>query len=70
MGDRIYKLTEVEFLQRDYEQSDCDFKSKEMPSATYTEPTPTVRSEIILSVGERAQLYYQDQKTKEVIIKS
>ena len=42
MGDPIYKLTEVEFMQRDYNESDCDFKSKALPSATYTEPTPTV----------------------------
>lgn len=58
MGDPIYKLTEVEFMQRDYNESDCDFKSKALPSATYTEPTPTVWSEIILSVSERANLYF------------
>ncbi len=66
MGDRIYKLTEVEFLQHEYESSDCDYKGKNIPSATYTEPTPSIASEQILSVRERAENYFHHMQSKEV----
>ena len=45
MADRLYKLTEVDLIQHDYEQSDIDAKGKELPSVTYTEATPSIRSE-------------------------
>ena len=65
--NRIYKLTEVDFIKHDYDKSDCDFKGQALPSATYTESTPTIRSEQILSVRERADNYLKHIESKEVM---
>ena len=45
MGDRIYKLTEVDFILNDYSQGEYDHKEKEIPTLTYTASTPSIRSE-------------------------
>lgn len=43
--NRIYKLTEVDFIHKECDQSEFDYKEKEVPTMTYTEPTPSIRSE-------------------------
>jgi len=43
-----------------------DIKGKALPSAAYTEETPSIRSEQILSVRERAENYFQHLASKEV----
>jgi hypothetical protein len=45
MGDRIYKLTEVDFIQNDYSSGEFDYKDKELPTITHTASTPSIRSE-------------------------
>lgn len=44
-NNRIYKLTEVDFIQTDYSYGEFDNKDKELPTITYTEETPSIRSE-------------------------
>ncbi len=54
----IYKLTEVDFINHDFTSSELDIKGKALPSAAFTEETPSIRSEEILSVRERAETYF------------
>ena len=66
MVDRIYTLTEVDFLPNDCSSGEFDDKYKEQPTVTYTETTPSIRSEQILSVRERADTYLKHLESKEV----
>ena len=66
----IYKLTEVDFMHNDFTQSEIDIKGKALPSAAYTEETPSIRSEQILSVRDRAESYFQSLASKEVSLGS
>ena len=56
--NRIYQLTEVDFIHTECANSEFDYKDKEVPTMTYTEATPSIRSEQILSVRERAENYF------------
>jgi hypothetical protein len=47
MADKIYKLTEVEFIQTECPQDEYDNKDKEQPTITYSPSTPSIMSEKI-----------------------
>jgi hypothetical protein len=66
MGDRIYKLTEIEFMPNECPIEEFDNKEKEQPTITYEPSTPSIRSEEILSVRERAELHFKNIESKEV----
>ena len=64
MADRIYQLTEIEDMVHDYEPDEYD--EKEMPTITYNPSTPSIMSENILSVRERADHHFKRLESKDV----
>ena len=66
MGDRIYKLTEVDFIPAECSSEEFDNKEKELPTMIYCPSTPSIMTEHILSVRERAELHFKQQESKEV----
>lgn len=63
---RLYKLTEVDFIQHDYSEGEFDHKEKQIPTVDHSASTPSIRSEYILSVRERADSYFNKIETKDV----
>lgn len=68
MGDRIYKLTEIDFIPAECLTEEYDSKEKELPTMIYSPSTPSIMSEQILSVRERAELHFKQQESKEVFL--
>ena len=68
MSDKIYKLTEVDFIISECLPEEYDNKEKEHPTIVYSPSTPSIISEQILSVRERAEIHFKQQESKEVFI--
>lgn len=66
MNDKIYKLTEVDFITAECLPEEYDSKEKEHPSIVYSPSTPSIMTEQILSVRERAELHFKQLESKEV----
>ena len=59
MTDRLYKLTEVDFMPAECLTEEYDNKEKELPTIIYSPSTPSIMTEQILSVRERADLHFK-----------
>jgi hypothetical protein len=66
MENGLYKLTEVDFIQNDFSEGEIDHKSKEIPTINHSASTPSIRSEHIYGVRERADMFLNKIQTKEV----
>ena len=58
MIENIYKLTEVEFIQKEYSPREYDEKRQNLATISNTASTPSISPEQIINVRKQAELYF------------